>query len=71
MTENKALLLDGVVGCVVTWGVVYLLGAIGAAERFEAVAVALGLTVPTFLVGVIGAHYQRKEEEEGKDPDDR
>jgi high-affinity Fe2+/Pb2+ permease len=71
MTENKALWLDAVVGCTVTWGVVYLLGAIGAAERFQAVAVGLGLTVPTFLVGVIGAHYQRKEEEEGKDQDER
>ncbi len=71
MTENKALLLDAVIGCVLTWGSVILLNALGAADRFQGVAAMLGLVITSFLVGVIGDHYRRKAIAEGKDPDDR
>jgi hypothetical protein len=71
MTENKAFILDGVIGVVVTCGVVNLLDAIGAAEKFQLVAGMLGIVVFSFLVGVIGDHYRRKAIAEGKDPDDR
>jgi len=67
MTENKALLLDGIVGCLVTWGIVFTLGALGAPERFQAVAVMLGLAIPPFMFGVISEHYRRKREAERKD----
>jgi hypothetical protein len=71
MTENKAFILDIVVGCLVTWGSVFLLDAIGAAEKFQLVAGMLGIVVFSFLIGVIGDHYRRKAIAEGKDPDDR
>ena len=71
MTENKAFILDAVVGIVVTVGAVNLLDAIGAAEKFQLVAGMLGIVVFSFLVGVIGDHYRRKAIAEGKDPDDR
>jgi hypothetical protein len=68
MTENKALLLDGVIGCILTWGSVVLLNALGAADRFQGVAAMLGLVITTFLVGVISVHYERKEEADTEDP---
>jgi hypothetical protein len=71
MTENKALILDVVLGCLVTWGSVFLLDALGAAEKFKLVAGLLGIVVFSFMVGVIGDHYRRKAIAEGKDPDDR
>jgi hypothetical protein len=71
MTENKALMLDAVGGCLLTWGSVILLNAIGAADRFQGVAAMLGLVITSFMVGVIGDHYRRKAIAEGKDPDDR
>jgi hypothetical protein len=71
MTENKALMLDAVVGCLLTWGSVILLNAVGAADRFQGVAAMLGLVITSFMVGVIGEHYRRKAIAEGKDPDDR
>ncbi|HEY5332484.1 MAG TPA: hypothetical protein VIJ21_02985 [Solirubrobacterales bacterium] len=71
MTENWAQLLNAVVGCLVTWGTVLLLNAIGAADKFQLVAGLLGIVVFSFMVGVIGDHYRRKAIAEGKDPDDR
>ncbi|HEY0280714.1 MAG TPA: hypothetical protein VGC32_20810 [Solirubrobacterales bacterium] len=71
MTETKAFILDGVIGIAVTCGVVNLLDAIGAAEKFQLVAGMLGIVVFSFLIGVIGDHYRRKAIAEGKDPDDR
>ena len=71
MTEKWALILDFMIGCVVTWGSVILLDAIGAAEKFQLVAGMLGLVGTSFMVGVISDHYRRKAEAEGKDPDER
>jgi hypothetical protein len=71
MTEKWALILNFVVGCLVTWGSVVLLDALGAANRFQGVAAILGIVVFSFSVGVIGAHYHDKAVAEGKDPDDR
>lgn len=71
MTEKQALILDVVVGCLVTWGSVILLDAVGAANKFQGVAGMLGIVVFSFLVGVIGDHYRRKAIAEGKDPDER
>jgi hypothetical protein len=71
MTENKWMILDVVGGCLVTWGSVFLLDAVGAAEKFQLVAGMLGIVVFSFLIGVIGSHYHDKAVAEGKDPDDR
>ena len=71
MTENRAFILDIVGGCLVTWGSVLLLDAVGAAEKFQLVAGMLGIVVFSFLIGVIGDHYRRKAIAEGRDPDDR
>ena len=71
MTENKAFLLNGVVGCVVTWGTVILLDAVGAADKFQGVAAILGIVFFSSLISVIGHHYHEKAVAEGKDPDER
>jgi Zn-dependent protease with chaperone function len=71
MTENKAQVLNFVVGCVVTWGCAVLLDAVGASTRFQFLPLILGLVVFPFMVGVITNHYHRKAEAEGKDPDER
>jgi high-affinity Fe2+/Pb2+ permease len=71
MTEKRALILDVVGGCLVTWGSVFLLSAVGAAEKFKVTAGLLGIVVFSFMVGVIGDYYRRKAIAEGKDPDDR
>jgi hypothetical protein len=71
MTEKWALILNVVFGCLVTWGSVILLDALGAANRFQGVAAILGIVVFSFLVGVIGGHYHDKAVAEGKDPDER
>jgi hypothetical protein len=71
MTEKWALILDVVVGCLVTWGSVILLDALGAAEKFQIVAGMLGIVLFSFLVGVITGHYHDKAIAEGKDPDER
>jgi hypothetical protein len=71
VTENKALILNFVVGCLVTWGSVILLDALGAAGRIQGVVAILGIVVFSFLIGVIGTHYRDKAVAEGKDPDER
>jgi hypothetical protein len=71
MTEKWALILDVVIGCVVTCGAVDLLSAVGAAEKFQLVAAMLGLVGFSYMVGVITGHYHDKAIAEGKDPDDR
>jgi hypothetical protein len=71
MTENRAQILNFVIGCIVTWGSPILLDALGAAEKFQLVAAMLGLVVFAFRVGVITGHYHDKAVAEGKDPDDR
>jgi hypothetical protein len=69
MTENQAYVLDIAVGCVVTWGSVILLNALGANDGFQLIAGMMGLVATSFLVGVIGVHYERKEIERGEDPE--
>jgi hypothetical protein len=60
MTENKALILDAVVGCLITWGSVVILNAVGANGGLQGVAGVLGLVGMSFMVGVIGDHYEGK-----------
>ncbi|HEY2055181.1 MAG TPA: hypothetical protein VGH14_14715 [Solirubrobacterales bacterium] len=71
MTEIQAFLLDAVVGCVLTWGSVVLLAVIGANDGFQLVAAMLGLAITSFMVGVIGRHYEREEIGRGEDPERR
>jgi len=71
MTENQALLLNGLVGCVVTCGCVVLLNALGVADQIQGVAAMLGLCGFSFMFGVIGNHYLDKAGPERKDPDER
>ena len=59
------------IGCLAPWGSVFLLDALGAAEKFQGVAAMLGIVVFSFLVGVIGHHYRDKAIAEGKDPHER
>jgi hypothetical protein len=61
MTENKALALDVVVGCLLSWGSVILLDAVGANDGLQFLAGMWGLVVTAFMVGVIGYLYERKE----------
>lgn len=70
MTENKALALDGVVGCIVTWGSVILLNALGVNGTLQALAGMVGLCITCFLIGVIDVYYTRKAIERGEPPDD-
>jgi hypothetical protein len=63
MTENKAFVLDIVLGCLFTWGSVILLNALGVADGIQGLVGVWGLVVTSFLVGVIGVHYDRKEKE--------
>jgi hypothetical protein len=67
MTENKAFLLDIVVGCAATWGSVILLDAVGANDGFQLVAAMLGLAGTAFMIGVIGYFFERKGERSGED----
>ena len=69
MTENQAYVLDVALGCLATWGSVILLNAIGANDGFQLVAAMVGLVATSFMVGVIGVHYERKEIERGEGPD--
>jgi hypothetical protein len=69
MTENQAYLLNVVVGLVVTLGGLSLLSAIGVEGMMLAVAGLLGLVGTSFMVGVIGVHYEEKEIERGEDPE--
>ena len=72
MTKRQAFAVDAVVGCLITWGSVLLLSALGANEGFQLVAAMVGLSGTSFMVGVIVVHYARKREtEEGKSRDAR
>jgi lipopolysaccharide export LptBFGC system permease protein LptF len=61
MTENKAYVLDIVVGCLATWGAVILLNAVGANGGLQFLVGMWGLVITAFMVGVIGTHYGRKK----------
>jgi hypothetical protein len=63
MTENKAFVLDIVLGCLFTWGSVILLNALGVADRIQGLVGVWGIIVTSFLIGVIGVHYAEKERE--------
>ena len=63
MTQNKAYVLDIVVGCMVTWGSVILLNGLGAGDKYQLVAAMLGLVGTSFMVGVISWLYEGR----GKD----
>ncbi|HEX4730448.1 MAG TPA: hypothetical protein VH299_04230 [Solirubrobacterales bacterium] len=60
MTKHQAFALDAVVGCLITWGSVPLLTALGVGERIQLVVAMLGLVGTCAMVGVITTHYARK-----------
>jgi hypothetical protein len=70
MTEKQALILDVVVGYVVTMGGVVLLDRIGVNGTLVALAGMIGLSVTCLLIGAIDVHYTRKAIERGEDPDE-
>jgi hypothetical protein len=70
MTENWAYALDIVFGCLVTWGSVILLNAIGANDGFQLLAGMWGLVGTAFMVGVIGRHYELKDRSREGQPRD-
>ena len=66
MTKRQAFLVNAVVGCLLTWGSVPALTALGVDDRIQFVVAMLGLVATSFMVGVIGVHYYRKEIERGE-----
>jgi hypothetical protein len=62
MTKRQAFLVDGVVGCLLTWGSVPLMEALGVGDRIQAVVAMLGLATTCLMLGVISEHFRRKEE---------
>ncbi len=68
MSENQAYVLDVIVGCLVTWGVVILLAVLGVNEQLQLLAAMLGLAGGSIVIGLTSAHYGRKEVE-GRDGD--
>src|SRR6185503_17621545 len=58
MTQNKAYVLDIVLGCMATWGSVIGLDALGAADKYQLVAAMSGLVATSFMVGVISCLYE-------------
>ena len=67
MTQNKAYVLDIAVGCMVTWGSVILLDALGANDGFQLVAALVGLVGTSFMVGVISWLYEGRGAGDGQD----
>lgn len=70
MTEKQALILDLVVGFIVTLGSFAGLGAAGINDTVQGVVGILGLVITCSLIGVIDMHYTRKAIERGEDPAD-
>ena len=70
MTEKQALILDVVVGYVVTMGSVVLLDRLGVNGTVVVLVGMAGLVVTCLLIGAIDVHYVRKAIERGEDPDE-
>jgi hypothetical protein len=68
MTKRQAFALDAVVGCLLTWGSIPLMGALGVADQIQGVVAMLGMVATCFMVGVIGVHYSRRRQAEEEDP---
>ncbi|HTR73647.1 MAG TPA: hypothetical protein VMH33_00110 [Solirubrobacterales bacterium] len=71
MTERQALVLNIVIGSVITLGSFALLGVLGVAGQLQALVGVLGLAATAFMIGVIDVHYTRKAIARGEDPDPR
>jgi hypothetical protein len=72
MTKHQAFALNILIGCLVTWGSIPALAALGVGDEIQGVIAMLGLVATSFMVGVIVVHYGRKEEvEEAKGLDRR
>jgi hypothetical protein len=69
MTKHRAFAIDVVVSCLITWGSVILLNALGANEQLQGVAAMLGIAGGAAMIGVITVHYVHKREAEEKDQD--
>jgi hypothetical protein len=61
MTQNRAYVLDIVVGCMATWGLVILLDVVGANDGIQFLAGMLGLVITSFMVGVISWLYEGRD----------
>jgi hypothetical protein len=59
MTKRQAFAIDAVVGCIVTWGSVILLNALGADDGIQGAVAMLGLAGTSLMVGVITWLYDR------------
>jgi hypothetical protein len=70
MTEKRALILDVVVGYVVTMGSVVLLDHLGVNGTVVVLVGMAGLVVTCLLIGAIDVYYVRKAIERGEDPDE-
>jgi hypothetical protein len=70
MTENQALLLDAVVGTILTWAAFVAAGVLGVNDTVQGVIGMVGLCITCLMVGAIDVHYSRKAIERGEDPDD-
>jgi hypothetical protein len=64
MTKRQAYAVDAAVGCLLTWGSVPLMEALGVGDAVQGVVAMLGMCATCFMVGVIGAHYARKQKAE-------
>ena len=66
MTRQQAFLVDGAIGCLVTWRSVPLLAALGVGDKVQAVVAMLCLAGTCLMIGAISEHFRRKEEGESK-----
>jgi hypothetical protein len=64
MTKHQAFGLNMLVGCLVSWGSIFVAAALGVSDEIQGVIAILGLVATSFMVGVIAVHYWRKEEDE-------
>jgi hypothetical protein len=70
MTENQALILDLVVGFILTVGSFLAAGLLGVDDTVQGVIGMTCMAITCALIGVIDVHYTRKEIERGEPPDD-
>jgi hypothetical protein len=70
VTENQALLLNAVVGFILTIGSFVAAGLLGVDGTVQGVIGMLGLVITCLMIGAIDMHYTRKAIERGEPPDD-
>ena len=60
MTKHQAFGLNMLIGCLVSWGSILIVAALGVSDEVQGVIAILGLVATSFMVGVIATHYARK-----------